>query len=218
MGCRRSNSCYFLFSFVLLFFLFRTAKLLWAIFSSFSIQFCFQIPLFLQIFLHVTTNTSSFVYWLLFLPCRCFFPIYSPLSEASVVRFDPLLTHSPPDVPADPLTSWWNVHLLSPAQTPRRWSPCSWRCVRAWGGPWSWPAGCSEPTLRGCCGSSGCCPTGCCTPAPSTLRETRRSTPSATWTEMLWGSTPVTSSTRRERGNVPSWSRVKSFCWLRVLI
>lgn len=97
---------------------------------------------------------------------------------------------------------------LSVAQTRRRWSPSTWRCVRAWAGPWWWRAGCWGPTRPACCASSGCCPTVCSTPAPSTPRETRRSTPFATWTGMDGGSTPVMSSTRPERGNALSRSQV----------
>lgn len=93
---------------------------------------------------------------------------------------------------------------LSPAQTLRQWSQFTRRCVRAWGGLWWWPVGCWEPTHRACCGSSGCCQTGCSMPEPSTPKEMRRSTPFAAWIETAGGSTPVMSSTRRERGNAPS--------------
>lgn len=102
---------------------------------------------------------------------------------------------------------------LSPAQTLRQWSQFTRRCVRAWGGPWWWPAGCWEPTRRACCGSSGCCQTGCSTPEPSTPREMRRSTPFAAWIEMAGGSTPVMSSTRRGRGNAPSRLQVGRAGW-----
>lgn len=98
---------------------------------------------------------------------------------------------------------------LSPTQTLRRWSRFTWRCVRAWGGLWWWPAGCCEPTLPACCDSSGFYQTGYSTPEPLMPREMRRSTPYAAWTETAGGSTPAMSLMRPEQANAPSRLQVK---------
>lgn len=216
MDCFPSNSCYFLFR-VVLFFRHRIGKLLWAIFllsfshNFISNPFIFQNSHLSQLIHLLYILTAAFVLQMLCL-------LSARPSSASVINGCWRSPHS---------LSWYSgrsSHVLVkcptdlfPTQTRRQWSRCSWRCVRAWAGPWSWPAGCSAPTLRGCCGLSGCCPTGCCTLAPSTLSETRRSTPSVTWTETAWGSTPVMSSMKPEPGNAPSWSQVKHFGWYRLL-
>lgn len=93
---------------------------------------------------------------------------------------------------------------LSPTQTLRRWSRFTWRCVRAWGGLWWWPAGCCEPTLPACCDSSGFYQTGYSMPEPLMPREMRRSTPYAAWTETAGASTPAMSLMRPEQANAPS--------------
>lgn len=105
---------------------------------------------------------------------------------------------------------------LCPTQTPRRWSRSTPRCDRAWGGLWWWPAGCWERTLPACCDSSGCCQTGCSTPAPSMPKEMRRSTPSAAWIETAGGSTPAMSSTKPEQGNALSTLQVKKACYFKI--
>lgn len=99
--------------------------------------------------------------------------------------------------------------FLSPTQTLQRWNRFSWRCVRAWGGPWWWPAGCCEPTPPVCCDLSGFYQTGCSTPEPLMPKEMRRSIPSAAWIETAGGSTPVMSSMRLEQANAPSRLQVK---------